>query len=356
MRERGARFAAVLALTLALTAPARAEPRFETSVVPVARETGKPHGASLVELSNGDALATWFASVEETTSDARIYGAVWSRATGQWGAPRVIVDKGYAKSLGNTALFRDDDGVIWMFFAAVRVGGWSGAMVDYIQSRDEGKTWGEGRTLAWRLGHLPRNPPIRVGDHEMLVPLFEDFWYEGGFTGSYTARIRYRDGEILDKSFAWTDDPLAIQPTLARLNDGRILLLARDKSDQVIRRAYSHDGGRTWEPVSMTALPNPGAGICAVYLDDLDLVLLAYNHDRKERNPLSLAVSADGGMTFQRVADLEHDPARPKATFDYPALIRARDGTIHAIWSHDSRATLKSARFNAEWLMERLAR
>lgn len=333
---------------------AAAQPFFDSDLVFPPKGFGRPHGASMVELEGGDILATWFSSREETAEDARIFGAEWSRETGKWTAPRTIIPDDYSKSVGNTALFRDDDGVIWMFFAAVVAGGWSGAVVDYVQSRDEGRTWSEGERLVGWPGNLPRNTPIRVADHQMLVPLFVDFWYEAGLVGSYTALIKYKDGKILEKKYASMDDKDAIQPAVVRLGDGRILALMRDKTDRFIRRAWSNDGGRSWSSVTMTALPNPGAAIHAIYIDELSAVLLAYNHSRKGRDPLSLAVSTDGGKTFRRIADLENAPD-DEASFSYPTLLRTKDGLIHAIWSHDSRATLKHVRFNLDWLAARMA-
>ncbi|MGK7345529.1 MAG: sialidase family protein [Candidatus Nitrospinota bacterium M3_3B_026] len=346
--------AAILALCWA--GAAAAQPFFGSDLVFPPKGFGRPHGASMVELENGGILATWFSSREETTKDARIFGAEWSRKTGKWTDPRTIIPDDYSKSVGNTALFRDDDGVIWMFFAAVVAGGWSGAVVDYVQSRDEGRTWSGGERLVGWPGNLPRNTPIRVGRRQMLVPLFVDFWYEAGLVGAYTALIKYKDGNILEKKYASMDDEDAIQPAVVKLSDGRILALMRDKTDRFIRRAWSDDGGESWSPVTMTTLPNPGAAIHAIYIDELSAVLLAYNHSRKGRNPLSLAVSTDGGMTFKRIADLEREPGDEEASFSYPTLLRTKDGLIHAIWSHDSRATLKHVRFNIDWLMERMAR
>ena len=326
------------------------EPVFVTDMVFAPHSFGRPHGASLIELGGGDILATWYSAKEETDSDSRIYGAVWKKDTGKWTAPRVIIPSGYSKSVGNTALFRDDDGIIWMFFAAVRVGGWSGAMVDYVQSRDNGATWSGGKTLVWLPGNLPRNPPIRVGDHKMLVPLFVDFMYEANLVGSYTALIKYKDGAVLEKKYASLDDYDSIQPAIVKLPNGKILLLARDKTERFMRRAFSANNGKSWSPVSITNVPNPGSGISAIFIRELNAVLLAYNHSHKERNPLCLAVSTDGGLVFRRVADVESRKGAKKSSFSYPALLRTHDGMIHMIWSHDSRATLKHARFNLDWL------
>jgi len=334
------------------TGAALAEPFFATDHVFPPDGFSRPHGSSIVELKNGGLLATWFSSEVETGSDARIFGADWSAREKSWSQPRTIVPADYSKSLGNTALFRDDDGIVWLFFAAVRIGGWSGSMVDYIQSRDEGKNWSEGKTLVYHLGNLPRNLPIRVGDHAMLVPLFVDFWYEANMVGSYTALIKYRQGAILEKTYARLDDHDSIQPAVVKLPGGRILMLTRDKTDRFIRRSYSTDGGRSWAPATMTSLPNPGAAISALYVEELGAVLLAYNHSRTGRNPLSLAVSLDGGLTFSKIADLEYKPGDDQASFSYPTLLRARDGLIHIVWSHDKRSTLKHGYFNLDWLRQ----
>jgi hypothetical protein len=227
-------------------------------------------------------------------------------------------------------------------------------MVDYVTSSDDGKTWSKGQTLVWKLGNLPRNPPIKVGDHQMLVPLFTDFWYEANMVGSYTARLTYSNGKILEKKIARVDDYDAIQPTVVKLPDGRILLLARDKSDRFIRRSYSTDNGSSWANATITDLPNPGSAISAIFIDEIGAVLLAYNHSRAGRNPLSLAVSTDGGLTFRRITNLESKPGDMKASYSYPTILRTKDKVIHLLWSHDKRATLKHIRFDLQWLKDRI--
>jgi len=343
-----------LIFTVLWVGAAYCEPVLKSDTISSPEGFGKPHGSSMVELENGDILATWFSAGKETDSGAMIFGAEWKKKTGAWTKPRVIIPSDYSKSVGNTALFKDDDKVIWLFFAAVAVGGWSGSMVDYVTSSDDGKTWSEGETLVWRLGNLPRNPPIKIGDHTMLVPLFTDFMYEINMVGSYTARLKYSNGKILEEKIARLDDYDAIQPTVVKLPDGRILLLARDKSDRFIRRSYSTDNGSSWASATITDLPNPGSAISAIFIDEIGAVLLAYNHSRIGRNPLSLAISTDGGMTFRRITDLESKPGDKDASFSYPTIIRTKDRMLHLIWSHDKRATLKHIWFDLDWLIERI--
>ncbi|MDH5679461.1 MAG: exo-alpha-sialidase [Nitrospinota bacterium] len=314
------------------------------------KEEGKPHGSSMVELEGGDILATWYAATEETNSEAQIFGAVWNKKKWAWGKPYVIIPRNYAKSVGNTALFKDDDGIIWLFFAAVRVGGWSGSNIDYTQSKDGGKTWTEGKTLVTSLGHLPRNRPIRLEKGRMLAPFFIDFWYETNMVGSYTMTIDHNEGRVLSTQTFHLDDHDAIQPTLVPLPDGRILMLARDKSDKFIRRSYSRDNGKTWEPMALTDTPNPGSAVDAIYVEKLGIVLMVYNHSHKASNPLTLAFSLDGGLEFTRIVNLAGDRWSNLVAYNYPTIMQTSDGYFHVLWSHKNRASLKHAIFNMKWL------
>ena len=346
---------AFLAAALAWTQPAWSAPGvsfYKWDHIRAPKDEGKPHGSSMVELPGGDILATWYAATEETNSDAQIFGAVWSREKWAWGKPYVIIPKGYSKSVGNTALYLDDEGIIWLFFAAVRIGGWSGSNIDYVQSRDGGKTWSEGQTLVSRLGRLPRNRPIRLSRGRMLAPFFIDFWYETNMVGSYTMIIDHHDGRITRTQTFHLDDHDAIQPTLVHLPDGRILMLARDKSNKFIRRSYSHDGGKTWEPMTMTDIPNPGSAVDAIYVNELDVVLLAYNPSHKDSNPLTLAFSSDGGREFHNLVNLAGDRWASLVAYNYPTILKTREGLFHVLWTHNNRESLKHSVFNMKWLKD----
>ncbi|GAF94110.1 unnamed protein product, partial [marine sediment metagenome] len=75
-----------------------------------------------------------------------------------------------------------------------------------------------------------------------------------------------------------------------------------------------------------------------------------YHGSRREN--LRLAVSADRGATWTRIATLEEDPAR---RFSYPYLIRTRDGLIHAVYTHRG-TRIKHVAFNEAWIEKCLSR
>ncbi|MFM7149556.1 MAG: exo-alpha-sialidase, partial [Gemmataceae bacterium] len=108
--------------------------------------------------------------------------------------------------------------------------------------------------------------------------------------------------------------------------------------------------GMTWSSVGTIDLPNPGAGIDGVRLKNGNW-LLVYNDLRKGRNHLAVSLSDDEGKTWKWTRHLEKQAS---GSYHYPAVIQARDGTIHAVYSHFAEAgkTMKHARFNELWIKQ----
>jgi predicted neuraminidase len=118
----------------------------------------------------------------------------------------------------------------------------------------------------------------------------------------------------------------AIQPSLLVHKDGRIQALGRTRSQRIFE-TWSSDGGRTWGPMTLTALPNPNSGIDAVTLAD-GRHLLIYNHTSRGRTPLNIAVSEEG-KHWKGALVLEKEPGE----YSYPAIIQTSDGLVHATYT-----------------------
>jgi predicted neuraminidase len=91
--------------------------------------------------------------------------------------------------------------------------------------------------------------------------------------------------------------------------------------------------------------PNPDAGINAIALSG-NRILLAFNDSRRRRNNLQLALSSDGGATWQRVARLEESKGEE---FSYPYMIRDSDSQIHLVYTW-KRRRIKHVVFNEAWI------
>jgi predicted neuraminidase len=97
----------------------------------------------------------------------------------------------------------------------------------------------------------------------------------------------------------------------------------------MILESWSHDRGQTWEPLRPTLLPNPNSGIDAMKLHDGRAVLV-FNDTTMGRNPLSIAVSRDGGVQWLKVLELENEAGKE---FSYPAVIQHKDGMVHITYT-----------------------
>jgi predicted neuraminidase len=125
----------------------------------------------------------------------------------------------------------------------------------------------------------------------------------------------------------------AIQPSLLTHVDGRLQMLCRSRQSHVTE-SWSEDGGRSWGPMSATALPNPNSGTDAVTLAD-GRQLLVYNHTveggphPRGRERLNVAVSPDG-RRWAASLTLEDEPGQE---FSYPAVIQCSDGRVHVTYT-----------------------
>ena len=104
----------------------------------------------------------------------------------------------------------------------------------------------------------------------------------------------------------------------------KIRLFARSHQIGYICTAESSDSGLTWSVASPTNLPNPNAAIDAINLSD-GRILLVYNHSKKHRYPLNIALSSDGGETWDMRLTLETESGE----FSYPCVIQTKDKLVH---------------------------
>jgi len=209
-----------------------------------------------------------------------------------------------------------------------------------MTSGDDGRTWSPPR----RLGEGPigplcgpvKNKPIQLADGAILCPSSteSDGWRVHFEVTRDLGKTWEVIGPINDgKEFA------AIQPALLVHPQGRLQALCRSQQD-VITQAWSDDNGRTWGPMTATALPNPSSGIDAITLTD-GRHLLVYNHTTRNqpfpaaRQMLNVALSQDG-KEWQPVLILEC----AEGQYSYPAVIQTSDGLVHITYTFN-RETIK---------------
>jgi predicted neuraminidase len=282
------------------------------------------HASTVVELANGDLLAAWYGGVKEGTPDSSHYCARLRSGAAAWNAPQLLWDvPGHAA--GNPRLFTTPDGILWALLP-INDGKWCNGGTKFYRrlSHDQGQTWSEPVHTPELDTLLGKNKPVVYPDGRFVVPVTMEL------TKASASIVYHPDTE------AWTvSEPIflpgqrrCIQPTFEVLADGRLLAMFRTNVGR-IWQSYSSDRGDTWtEPVE-TELRNNESGIDLARLPNGHLVL-AFNDTTKGRTPLNLAVSTDDGKTWPRRLVVEDVPGE----YSYPAVITARGGFIHLLYTH----------------------
>lgn len=418
--------AAAVGAGIALTtAPARAADRNERSAAdaPFLRselifpaEHWHNHGSCIVETPRGDLIVCWFhGSGERQADDVRVEGARLRRGTREWSPRSTFADTpGHPDT--NCSMFFGPDGRLWLVWPTILANLWESSLLKYRVTDDferpgpprwqhDGvihikpgpefdaavQQWipevervlartnlpaGDRREaerylgimrekaadkLYRRLGWMTRAHPYVVDGRRIILPLYHD-----GFSFSLMAISD-------DNGATWTPTaPLIgggnIQPSIARRADGTLVALMRDNGPPPARvhQSESRDGGLTWSPVIDASIPNPGAGTDLLALRDGRWLFIG-NDTEEGRHRLVVLLSEDEGRTWTRRRYLENDePGRLAGRYHYPSLIQARDGTLHATYSHHlsterdlpkdadgkpAHSSIKHAHFNLAWVL-----
>ncbi len=368
------------------------------------------HASCIVETPRGDLLVCWFhGSGERTADDVKILGSRKLKGEDRWSEPFVMADTPVYPDT-NCAMVIDPQGRLWLFWPTILANRWESALMKYRVSTNydgegcpvwnvnevmhvtpglEFKTavedwlvkaearckdfdpsqWEEvGRgyladlrrmandKLSSRLGWMTRAHPLILGTGRMIVPLYSD-----GFSFSLMAITD-------DWGATWkASRPLCafgnIQPSIVQRKDGSLYTLMRDNgpAPKRLHQSSSYDGGETWTEVTDSALLNPGSGAEVIRLQNGHWLLIG-NDTEDERSQLAVQISDDEGVTWKWKRYLEKAESDPKSTrYHYPSVIQARDGALHASYSHhrdgrlkdgqgEEAKTIKHVQFDEGWV------
>jgi predicted neuraminidase len=417
---------ALLWLSLALVVPQResggAEARRAKREAPFLEgelifppETWHNHASCIVEAPNGDLLVCWFhGSGERTADDVKIEGARKRKGSKKWSARFTMADTpDYPDT--NCAMFIDPQGRLWLLWPTILANLWESALMKYRISsdylRDGPPKWDASEVLhvtpgpdfepafkkyldqaeqtlretaladdarkraqeylatlrtraadklSRRLGWMTRAHPFVLEGRRLIVPLYSD-----GFDCSLMAIT-----DDWGRTWRTSSSLIAagnIQPSIARRADGSLYTLMRDNGPppKRLHQSESRDGGLTWSAVTDSEQPNPGSGVEIIALRNGHWALIS-NDTEQGRHSLAVQISDDEGKTWKWKRHLERDAPGPESgRFHYPSIIQAKDGTLHATYSHHlhrrelpkdpdgdpAGKSIKHVHFNEAWVM-----
>lgn len=314
------------------------------------KPTKECHASTITETPTG-LVAAWFAGTRERDSDVGVW--ISREVDGKWTKPVEVVNGVQSANLRypcwNPVLFQPSDGPLLLFY---KVGpsprDWWGMLTT---SDDGGKSWSWPTKLGehWAIGHLlgpVKNKPIQLADGSILCPTSTEVDVDRG-DGYW--RVHFEVTRDLGKTWD-VIGPInngiefdAIQPSVLTYANGDMQILCRSKQN-VVAQSWSKDGGRSWSNLEATSLPNPNSGTDAVTLAD-GRQLLVYNHTTRQtkiqsRQMLNVAISSDGEdwkpvVTLELESKPKPDDTRHWGEYSYPAVIQAKDGMIHIVYTYN---------------------
>ena len=139
----------------------------------------------------------------------------------------------------------------------------------------------------------------------------------------------------------------AHEPSVVELKDGRLLCFLRTTTGRLYR-SDSPDGGDHWSSPKPTHFTAPDAEPLLTRIPETGDLMLVWNNVESRSNwprtPLSLALSADEGQSWNRYWDVDARPARDAA---YPAIFFQGDEVVityytrRTSWSRDTEVLLR---------------
>lgn len=343
------------------TAPAAEEPAlFASGFIDHDPPLPFVHCPSICTCSDGSLACAWYAGTHEMARDVSVWLATApgpaqdSAKPIAWAPPRVVVDRGLAAEqlarfidkVGNAVVFTDGTGRLWLVYATIAIGGWSGSTLNACSSVDAGATWTVSRRLPvspfFNISELVRAAPLQLDTGEIVLPIYHEclgkfpelLWLVPDGDRLRVRKTRLVGGRSL------------LQPALVPLDERRCLAFLRDHSPaRRLAVMRSEDAAQTWSPPAQTPLPNPDASVAAVRLSD-GTVLLACNLSRESRATLDLVRFDPTAESWQLLATLD---AEPGAQFAYPYMEQDARGTIHLVYAWKMRR-VRHVMMNESWL------
>ncbi len=359
-------------------------------------ETSFPecHGATIVELPNGDLLASFFGGTKERNPDCCIWVCRKPKGSNEWSAPQLVADGVFAlddpdarlagitpestpasagpvvasfsgdmklarrKACWNPVLFQVPGGDLLLFYKiGLKVSDWSGWLV---RSKDGGKTWSGREPLPQGFLGPIKNKPEYV-DGRIICPsstegnegwrihfeISDDLGKTWRMVGPVeaemslpttqrkphvTERNDQEGGEALNTQ--GMRPILAIQPSILRHGNGVLQVLCRTRNAQ-LATSWSTDNGTSWSKVTLSNMPNNNSGTDAVTLKDGRHVLIYNDFSTLPGTPKGprtpLSLAVSAdGVEWKQVLTLEDSPI---SQYSYPSVIQGVDGKLHVIYT-----------------------
>ena len=259
---------------------------------------------------------------------------------GEWSAPCTVIQLPQVP-VGNPVIWAEGENGLRMLFSVLMGEAWTESTLATSLSIDGGDTWGPPTIFLARRGFMGKTRPIHNRHGELVVPFYDEAMY-APFIAITPSVTQPEKTHVVAETMARGK---VIQPAIAALSNGHLLMLGRSNQG-TIWRSHSPNDGYSWSICRATALLNPDAGIDLIRLSDGDLCLV-WNNSAVDRTSLSVSLSSDDGESWYCLRDI----VRGDGEYSYPSVTEDASGNLHITYTED-RYRILEAEVALEWVRE----
>lgn len=264
------------------------------------------HQPSITWLPNGDLLAIWYSTKEETGTELTVLASRLHQGGSVWD-PASVFFKVENHNMHGSAIFHDGKGTLHHFNGIAPAGakGWAKLAMLHRSSADNGITWTTPRAVApaFEKRHQVISGTIQASDGTLIQPCDAVPGGEGGtaLQLSRDAGITWSDPGADQSAPSFKPDTpglgtiAGIHAGVAELGDGRLLALGRgDTIGDRMTMSRSTDLGITWT-YSASPFPPIGGGqrLALLRLREGPLLLVSFTCTGRQK-------ARSRGMEFPR--------------------------------------------------------
>ena len=238
-----------------------------------------------------------------------------------WSGRIILQENAWGRNVKHPNLARTPSGDVVFFFTS-----WEHDIherrIMMRRSTDDCETWSEPKQMSPPGGFYPINAD-HISVHSsgrIILPAFwsPKIWAQGE---QFRAFCFYSDddGHTWQQSKNRIDLPKrgAEEPAIAEAANGSLVCMLRTTLGKIYQ-AFSKDRGETWSEAKATVLPSPSSASALKRIPGTSDLLFLWNNAppyalsrpgsksfHHPRNPLSSAISRDGGKTWDNIKNIE---------------------------------------------------